>query len=196
MDSFRRSHNPSNIINGKKEIEKPISYKNRDSMEKVEIYPLFKKYNSDEITQISNRFEKIYRNKRNLKTSFEDSFEESFGDSFEDNDKPKIDINININEVREEIENENANLPKIYIYYKAYSPKNFKSFNRIQSKNLESKIIFPVESRSSEMKKEHQKANSANTKKKFGKNATSKTYLKNSSEFMRIVQAMKLDKNK
>ena len=45
------------------------------------------------------------------------------------------------------------------------------------------------------MKKEYKKANSANIKNRHGKNAN-KTYLKNSREFMRYIQAMKLDNNK
>lgn len=105
-------------------------------------------------------------------------------------------ISINLSGLREEIENETFNFLEINIYYKANTKKNLKNlknYNRGQSKNLESTIIFPAESPSTEIKKEHKKVNSANTKKKHRKNYSNKRYLKYSSEFMMIVQTMKLD---
>lgn len=178
-------------VNCKNE-KNPFSVQIKKANEKTELFPFFRKSYSHEIAnQNLNEFQKILNDRRNMKTSCEDSF----GDSFEDIDKPIIDININ--ELREENENGNADFPEICIYYKADLLKNIKNIIRVPSKNLTSKIIFPSESPSSEMKKEYKKANSANTKKKHsGKSSTSKTYLKYSCEFMRIVQAMKLDNNK
>ena len=207
MDKLRRRLNLKCKIE-KTDTEKPIScqikvdsnsnffdfetIKNRSKKKKVipdkktEKFPLFKKSCSHEINENLNDFQKVYSYKRNLKTTIED------------NDKHiKPIIHINLSELREEIENEkNANFPEIYIYFKADSSKNIKNFNRAQSKNLDSKIIFPEESSSKEMKKEYKKANSANIKNRHGKNVSSKTYLKNSREFMRYIQAMKLDNNK
>lgn len=188
MEHLRRSLNPNKKF--EKEMEKPYSCQKENPNENSEIF-LFRKSNSHEIT----RFESIFRNKR-MKTSFEDSNENSNEDFFEDNNNKPI-INIKVNEIREENEKVNDNFPEIHIYYKANFTKNLKNFNRTQSKNLESKIIFPVESPSSEMKKQHQKANSANTKNKPSKNASSQKYLKIQNEsFMRIVQALKLENYK
>ena len=195
MDKLRRRLNLKSKIE-KIDIEKPIScqikvdqnfnffdfeiIKNRNEKKEVfpdkktEKFPLFKKSWSHEIKENLNNFQKVYSFKRNLKTKIED------------NDKHiKPIMHINLSDFREEIENEkNANFPEIYIYFKSNSSKNIKNFNRSQSKNLDSKIIFPAESPSAEMKKEYKKANSVNIKNRHGKNSSSKTYLKNSGEFM------------
>lgn len=204
MDKLRRSFNKK-FNSEKKEIEKLIGCLTKNtsndlndsfdepieiSNKKKEKSPnenkgifIYRKCSSHEIYQNLNEFQKIYNDKRNMK------------DKFEENGNPKKSIiHINLSEIRDEFENEeNDNFPEICIYFKVHSSKNIKNFNKAQSKNFDSKIIFPVESPSPEMKKEYRKANSANIKKKNGKNASSRTYLKSSEEFMRIVQAMKLN---